>query len=65
MEQFSGTLGRIVDPGVVAVMRGADPDAVVEIGRALVEDRLVEAGDFEAITDRAGAFVEAVEDARE
>jgi len=37
MEQFSGTLGRIVDPGVVAVMRGADPDAVVEIGRALVD----------------------------
>ncbi|PSP81607.1 2-dehydro-3-deoxyphosphogluconate aldolase [Halobacteriales archaeon QS_1_68_20] len=34
--EFSGTLGRIVDSGVVAVMRGAERDVVVEIAEALL-----------------------------
>lgn len=35
MDEFGGTLGRIVDGGVVAVMRGVDRDSVVDLGEAL------------------------------
>lgn len=42
---------RYVDAGAVAV----------GVGSALVDDELVAAGDFEALTERAGAFAEAVE----
>ena len=35
MDQYGGTLGRIVDGGVVAVMRGVDRDSVVDLGEAL------------------------------
>lgn len=35
MEEFGGDLGRIVDSGVMAVMRGADPDSVVDLAEAL------------------------------
>lgn len=35
MDDFGGTLGRIVDGGVVAVMRGVDEDSVLELGDAL------------------------------
>lgn len=35
--EFSGALGRIVDSGVVAVMRGTDPGTVVEVSEALVD----------------------------
>lgn len=35
MDEFGGILGRIVDGGVVAVMRGVDRDSVLELGEAL------------------------------
>jgi 2-dehydro-3-deoxyphosphogluconate aldolase/(4S)-4-hydroxy-2-oxoglutarate aldolase len=35
MDEFEGTLGRIVDGGVVAVMRGVDRESVVDLGEAL------------------------------
>lgn len=35
MDEFGGTLGRIVDGGVVAVMRGVEPDTVLRLGDAL------------------------------
>jgi 2-dehydro-3-deoxyphosphogluconate aldolase/(4S)-4-hydroxy-2-oxoglutarate aldolase len=35
MHQYGGTLGRIVDGGVVAVMRGVERDALVDLGEAL------------------------------
>lgn len=35
MDEFGGTLGRIVDGGVVAVMRGVDRETVLDIGAAL------------------------------
>lgn len=35
MDEFGGTLGRIVDGGVVAVMRGVDGDTVLDLGDAL------------------------------
>ena len=36
VHEFSGTLGEIVDSGVIAVMRGADPDTVVDVANALI-----------------------------
>jgi len=35
MEEFGGTLGRIVDGGVVAVMRGVDPESLLDVAAAL------------------------------
>lgn len=35
MDEFGGTLGRIVDGGVVAVMRGVNRDTVLDLGEAL------------------------------
>jgi 2-dehydro-3-deoxyphosphogluconate aldolase/(4S)-4-hydroxy-2-oxoglutarate aldolase len=35
MNQYGGTLGRIVDGGVVAVMRGVERDALLDLGEAL------------------------------
>lgn len=35
MNEYGGTLGRIVEGGVVAVMRGVDRENVVELGEAL------------------------------
>lgn len=35
MKEFGGDLGRIVESGVMAVMRGVDPDGVVDLAEAL------------------------------
>ena len=35
MKEFGGDLGRIVESGVMAVMRGVDPDTVVDLAEAL------------------------------
>lgn len=36
MDEFGGTLARIVDGGVVAVMRGVERETVIDLGEALV-----------------------------
>ena len=35
MDEFDGTLGRIVDGGVVAVVRGVEREAILDVGEAL------------------------------
>lgn len=52
MDEFGGDLGRIVDSGVVAVLRGADPDSVLDVGHALREGGVTA---MEVTADTAGA----------
>ncbi len=63
--EFSGTLGRIVDSGVVAVMRGAERDIVVDVAEALLAGGITAlelTADSEHVVENVAAVREAVGD---